>query len=497
MKPFFASVVGASFVSFIIFVSVVKGLNLPFFNDESTSSYFHSNSKKTEGVTTALPSSYAKYMITFKKDFDVAKNKHAHTLKLLKLFQHADMVFAQDAQGQPVVEDLEIGDFRGYIVTLDRNVAENVREMDEVYHVEEDSVVHTYDVQENAPWGLSRISHRDFPTPHGSDYHYVHGGGHGVVVYIIDTGINIHHVDFEGRARWGKTIPEKDADEDGNGHGTHCAGIVGSKTYGVAKNVTLVAVKVLSSNGAGSMSDVVKGVEWAVKDHKARTQKDKKAVSVANMSLGGGYSKTLNRVVNAAVSHGIHFAVAAGNDDTNACSYSPASAKKAITVGASTETDDMARFSNHGQCVDVFAPGKEIISTWTGSKTAIKTISGTSMASPHVAGAVAYFLSLQIDASATITPHDMKKKLIHLTTTDHLHNLPNHSGHHTPPPFPFPFPPGDGDDDDENEGETKNRLLYIGDASDVQMAAKSSPLQNEDTPLKVVYRNGKISPLHF
>lgn len=491
MKPFLVSVVGALFVFLIMSVSVATGLSLPFFNSESTTSYFRSSSKKTESVTTSLPPSYAKYIITFKKSFDVARHKHEHTQKLLKLFLQAGMVFVQDAQGQPVVDDLEIGDFKGYIATLDRNVADNVREMDEVYHVEEDSIVHTYDVQQNAPWGLSRISHRDFPTQHGLDYHYVHGGGRGVTVYIIDTGINIHHNDFEGRAKWGKTIPENDEDEDGNGHGTHCAGIVGGRKYGVAKNVNLVAVKVLSSNGSGSMSNVIKGVEWAVKDHKARTQKDKKAVSVANMSLGGGYSKTLNRVVNAAVSSGIHFAVAAGNDDSNACSYSPASAKKAITVGASTDTDDIARFSNHGECVDIFAPGKDIESTWTGSKTAVKSISGTSMASPHVAGAVSYLLSIHADASS-LTPHDMKKELIRLTTLDHLHNLPDHPGHTFPPPFPYPFPPGD-----EDEGETKNRLLYIGDSNDVEKAAVSTPLNIDDTNVKVLYRSGRISPLNI
>lgn len=490
MKPFLVAVSSVLVVLLIVSTSVVSALTLPFFNSLSNSLFSSTTEKKERYVTTSLPSTYSKYIVTFKNDFDVSKHKHDHTQRLLKLFRQADMVFAQDAQGQPVVEDLDIGDFKGYIVTMQRDVADDIRAMDEVYRVEEDSVVHANDIQPNAPWGLSRISHRDIPIDHGSDYHYIHGGGRGVTVYIIDTGINIHHNDFEGRARWGKTIPENDEDEDGNGHGTHCAGIVGGKKYGVAKSVQLVAVKVLSSNGAGSMSDVIKGVEWAVKDHKARAEKDKKTVSVANMSLGGGYSKTLNRVVNAAVSSGVHFAVAAGNDDSNACSYSPASAKKAITVGASTETDDVARFSNHGECVDIFAPGKDIESTWTGSKSATKRISGTSMASPHVAGTVAYLLSTRPNA-ASVSPHDMKRELIQLSTLDHLHNLPNRSGSHPPPPFPFPFPPGD--DDDEDEGETKNRLLYIGDTGDSEMTAVGIPLHVDGTTMKVVYHTRKIS----
>lgn len=223
-------------------------------------------------------------------------------------------------------------------------------------------------------------------------------------VYVIDTGINIKHEEFEGRASWGKTIPTNDVDEDNNGHGTHCAGTIASRKYGVAKAANVTAVKVLGSNGSGSMSDVVAGVIFAAEDAAEKdkaaaaevkaTGKTKHKGSVANMSLGGGKSNALDDVVNGAVDMGLHFAVAAGNDNRDACTFSPAAAEKAVTVGASTLGDERAYFSNFGPCVDVFAPGLNILSTWIGSKSAVNTISGTSMASPHTAGVLAYLLSI-------------------------------------------------------------------------------------------------------
>ena len=261
--------------------------------------------------------------------------------------------------------------------------------------------------------GLARISHRPrltFGT--FTKYEYDTHGGEGVDVYVIDTGIHIHHKEFEGRASWGKTIPANDVDEDNNGHGTHCAGTIASRKYGVAKSANVIAVKVLGSNGSGSMSDVVSGVIFAAESaaEKAKlaaaelkaTGKTKHKGSVANMSLGGGKSRALDDAVNRAVDTGLHFAVAAGNDNRDACSYSPAAAEKAVTVGASTLGDERAYFSNFGPCVDVFAPGLNILSTWIGSDDSINTISGTSMASPHTAGILAYLLSIY--PSATFDP---------------------------------------------------------------------------------------------
>lgn len=294
------------------------------------------------------------------------------------------------------------------------------------------------ELETNAPWGLARISHRDSLTLGTfSKYLYSADGGEGVDVYVIDTGTHIDHVDFEGRASWGKTIPPNDEDLDGNGHGTHCSGTIAGKKYGVAKKANIYAVKVLKSNGVGSMSDVVKGVEWAANRHieqvkAVKSGKGKKGFkgSAANMSLGGGKSITLELTVNAAVDAGIHFAVAAGNDNANSCKYSPASAEKAVTVGASTLADERAYFSNYGKCNDIFAPGLNIQSTWIGSKYATNTISGTSMASPHIAGLLAYFLSLQPSkdsayAMADITPEKLKKTIIKIGTQDSLTDVPS------------------------------------------------------------------------
>ena len=323
---------------------------------------------------------------------------------------------------------------------------------EQVAFVEKDSEVHTMGdkvTETNAPWGLARISHREslnFGT--FSKYLYSTDGGEGVDVYVIDTGTNIEHVDFEGRASWGKTIPRDDEDVDGNGHGTHCSGTIAGKKYGVAKKANIFAVKVLGSNGSGTMSDVVKGVEWAVTRHLAEVKAAKDGSgkkgfkgSAANMSLGGGKSVALDLAVNAAVDAGIHFAVAAGNDNSNSCNYSPAAAEKAVTVGASTLSDERAYFSNYGKCNDIFAPGLNILSTWTGSKYATNTISGTSMASPHIAGLLAYFLSLQPAqdseyAVAEITPKQLKKTLISIGTPDSLSGCPANTNNVSHPPLP-------------------------------------------------------------
>jgi len=292
------------------------------------------------------------------------------------------------------------------------------------------------EIERNAPWGLARISHRDslsFGT--FNKYLYAANGGEGVDVYVIDTGTNIDHVDFEGRASWGKTIPIGDEDVDGNGHGTHCSGTIAGKKYGVAKKANVYAVKVLKSNGSGTMSDVVKGVEWAAQAHLQKVEAAKKGKakgfkgSVANMSLGGGKSVTLDMAVNAAVDAGIHFAVAAGNDNADSCNFSPAAAEKAITVGASTLADERAYFSNYGKCNDIFAPGLNILSTWIGSKYAVNTISGTSMASPHIAGLLAYFLSLQPSKDSAfavdeLTPKKLKETIISIATEGALTDVP-------------------------------------------------------------------------
>lgn len=343
--------------------------------------------------------------------------------------------------------------FKGYAGHFHPELIEQLRNHPDIEYIERDTVVHTNlpvvstdsvtedkcdgETEKQAPWGLARISHRDtlgFGT--FNKYLYTADAGEGVDAYVIDTGTNVDHVDFEGRAKWGKTIPAGDADEDGNGHGTHCSGTIAGKKYGVAKKANVYAVKVLRSNGSGTMSDVVKGVEYAATAHSEQVQaaKDGKRKgfkgSVANMSLGGGKTSALDAAVNAAVRAGVHFAVAAGNDNADACKYSPAAAELPLTVGASDLNDDRAYFSNYGKCTDIFGPGVSIQSTWIGSKYAVNTISGTSMASPHLAGLLAYYLSLQPAgdsefAVAEITPKELKKSVISVATEGTLSGLPD------------------------------------------------------------------------
>ncbi|KAF9413604.1 serine protease [Podila epigama] len=327
----------------------------------------------------------------------------------------------------------DMGEFQGIAGRFRPDVLEEIRKNPDVDYIEHDQLVYASDIQKNAPWGLARISHRKGLTL-GTFNKYDHNpnGGDGVTVFVIDTGVNINHKEFQGRAAWGATIPSGDPDQDDNGHGTHCAGTIGSAAFGVSKKANIVAVKVLRSNGSGSMADVVAGVDFAVSSHLdlKKLKGGKYKGSVANMSLGGGKSRPLDAAVANAVSSGLHFAVAAGNDNRDACNYSPAGVETAVTVGASSLDDSRAYFSNYGPCVDIFGPGKDILSTWIGSDSARRTISGTSMASPHVAGLIAYYLSLLPENSSAyhqgpLTPKEMKDYLVARATRDVLTDIPD------------------------------------------------------------------------
>jgi subtilisin family serine protease len=207
-------------------------------------------------------------------------------------------------------------------------------------------------------------------------------------------GIRITHEDFEGRAEWGTSFVEGEADTDGEGHGTHVAGTIGSKTYGVAKKTTLIAVKVLDETGSGTSENVIAGIQWAVKDAKENKRIGK---AVANLSVGGLPHKATNKAVAAAVDEGLFVAVAAGNSFLDASTSSPASEPKACTVGATDKEDNFAEFSNWGPLVDILAPGVDVLSLGITNDTATDTLSGTSMASPHIAGLGAYLLALEGD----------------------------------------------------------------------------------------------------
>lgn len=257
-----------------------------------------------------------------------------------------------------------------------------LRNNPKVLFVELDQPVYALDTQNPSPsWGLDRLDQRTLPL---NSVFTAADKGIGVDAYIVDTGILSTHSEFTGRMSTGySAISDGNGTNDCNGHGTHVAGTTAGTTYGIAKSATLIPVRVLGCTGSGTFSGVIAGLDWIVANHAAGTP------AVANMSLGGGASSSVDLAVQNVISDGVVMAVAAGNDGLNACNYSPARAVNAITVGSTTSTDARSTFSNTGSCVDIFAPGSGITSAWIGSTTAINTISGTSMATPHVAGVAA------------------------------------------------------------------------------------------------------------
>ncbi|MFI2350338.1 S8 family peptidase [Streptomyces sp. NPDC019443] len=296
----------------------------------------------------------------------------------------------------------------GFSTTMSRAKAAELAADPRVAYVEQNSTVRLNETQANATWGLDRVDQRNLPLSKSYTYNT---SASNVNAYIIDTGIRTSHSEFGGRASVGTdTVGGGQNGQDCQGHGTHVAGTVGGKTYGVAKGVKLIAVRVLNCSGSGTTAGVIAGVDWVTANAKKP--------AVANMSLGGSANTSLDNAVKKSIASGVSYAIAAGNGNiiglpANACNYSPARVPEAITVGATDSSDRRASFSNYGTCLDLFAPGVNITSAWKDNDTATNTISGTSMATPHTAGVAALYLSTH----ATATPAQVRDALVNNATS--------------------------------------------------------------------------------
>ena len=284
--------------------------------------------------------------------------------------------------------DVEIGGFKADFMDLTAQEMKKLKKNAKVKRVKENGHVEAYgifggnggiEIEDTLQWNLDRI---DVRKGYDKKYTYPDNGGEGITVYVVDTGTTVDHIEFENRASWGYDFTGE-GQFDAVGHGTHVAGIVAGKTFGVAKKATIIAVKTLTYKG-GNEETVIKGLEWVVNHYKARKTK-----ALVNLSLGSEFSQTMNDAVDAVIGAGIPVIAAAGNSQKDACGYSPASLPSAITVAATDRQDIKAAFSNWGTCIDINAPGLAITSAWKGAGNKINALSGTSMAAPHV---VFYYL---------------------------------------------------------------------------------------------------------
>ena len=296
-----------------------------------------------------------------------------------------DQVASKSAQYGGKVTYTYKSALRGFAGTMSADAARKLAADPAVAYVQQNRTVHVTTDQPNPPsWGLDRVDQRDLPLNNNYSYSTT---ASNVTAYVIDTGIRTTHQEFGGRAVWGTNTTGDGNDTDCNGHGTHVSGTIGGTTYGLAKAVNLVAVKVLDCGGSGSFAGVAAGIDWVTQNHAS-------GPAVANMSLGAqGSDAATENAVRASIADGVVYGIASGNSNSDACNFTPARVAEAITVNASTISDARASFSNFGTCSDIFAPGQDITSSWNTNDTASNTISGTSMATPHVVGAAALYLA--------------------------------------------------------------------------------------------------------
>jgi subtilisin family serine protease len=346
---------------------------------------------------------------------------------------------------------------QGFAARIPAQALDGIRHNPNIELVEQDLAISADVIQSNPPsWGLDRIDQRDLPLDDSYTYDF---DGTGVTAYILDTGIRPTHNDFVGRASVGADfIGDGQNGIDCAGHGTHVAGTVGGSSYGVAKNVSLIAVRVLDCGGSGFVSGLIAGIDWITADH------DPGELAVANVSIRAPISTSLDNAVANSVADGVTYAVSAGNANTNACNQSPAREPTALTVASTTSSDSRSGFSNYGTCVDLFAPGSSIISAWYTGDNAAASLSGTSMASPHVAGAAALYL----DETNGATPAQVASAILGAATSGAVSDPGSGSPNlllyslfgGSPPPPPPPPPPAAATD------------VAVESVSDVQTSGK-------------------------
>jgi subtilisin family serine protease len=358
------------------------------------------------GVAAVVRPIPGRFIITLRDGVDPAAVAHEHGVSPDFLYRHALIGFAgaiSDAARDGLLRDRR------------------------VLRVEPDGIATIVTTETNATWGIDRIDQRALPLT--STFNYVNTGK-GVTAYILDTGIRLDHVEFGGRASDGyDAVDGALPADDCNGHGTHVAGTVGGATYGVAKGVHLVAVRVLGCDGWGSWSGVIAGIDWVIADHELPPVA-KRAPAVANLSLGGGANSSVDQAVGRMIADGVATAIAAGNGNfagvaQDACQFTPGRVPQAMTIGASDKNDRKASWSNFGSCVDWFAPGVGITSSWSTSATATNTISGTSMSSPHTAGVA----TLYLQSHPAATPEQVRDALFAATTKGVVKNSKTTNNH--------------------------------------------------------------------